>query len=227
MKSSLSLDAPVVCLITRGDATPSNFAEKRSEIAAVVRAAIEAGVTLVQLREKQLPARLVYELACDLAALTRDSATRVLVNDRADIARAAGCDGVQLTAASLPANVVRAAFGGEFLIGVSTHSLEEVLSARDQGADFALFGPIFETPRKDAVQGLAELKKVCNAAAPFPVIAVGGIDMSKFEAVTNAGVSGFAAIRWLNDPETIDDVAHRIDSLWDILKNAKCLVLDD
>jgi thiamine-phosphate pyrophosphorylase len=194
-------ERPGVCLVTRGEATQANFAEKRLEILDAVRAAVDAGLAFVQLREKQLTARLVYELASDAAALTRGSATRMLVNDRADIALAAGCDGVQLTSTSLNAGVVRAAFGTEFVIGVSTHSAQEVAAAREAGADFALFGPVFATPGKDAVKGLDELARVCRDAAPFPVIAIGGIDAGNFASVIDAGAAGFAAIRFLNDAE--------------------------
>lgn len=210
MKSSLSFDTPVVYLISKGDATPSNFSEKRIEITDVVRAAVDAGVSLVQLREKRLPARMVYELACELAALTRDSATRVLVNDRADIARVAGCHGVQLTAASLPADVIRGSFGEEFLIGVSTHSLGEVLAATDQGADFALFGPVFSTPGKVDVQGINELTRVCHAVAPFPVIAIGGVDVDNVPSVLDAGASGVAAIRSLSGVAAVGHVVARL-----------------
>src|SRR5205823_4157417 len=79
------------------------------------------------------------------AANTRGTTTRLLVNDRADIARAAGADGVQLTTRSLPAHIVRRAFGANFLIGVSTHTLAEARAARTDGADFAVFGPLFDT----------------------------------------------------------------------------------
>lgn len=196
-------EPPVVYLITKGEATPDNFDEKRKEILDVVRVAADAGVTFVQLREKQLTARLVYELAVDAAAITRDTGTQVLINDRADIARAAGCDGVQLTSRSLNANVVRAAFGEEFVIGVSAHSLSEIEAARDGGADFALFGPVFETPGKADVHGASGLKNACDAVRPFPVIAIGGIGAGNYRPVIDAGASGFAAIRALSDPHEI------------------------
>lgn len=202
-------ESPAVYVITAGEATPENFGEKKREILDVVGAAVDARVTFVQLREKALSARLVYELAAELAALTRGTATRVLINDRADIARAAGCDGVQLTSASLNASVVREAFGEEFLIGVSTHSLDEVFAARNEGASFALFGPVFATPGKGVGQGLDELKRVCAEVTPFPVIAIGGIDADNCEPVIDAGAWGFAAIRALSDPDAIKGFSRR------------------
>ena len=192
-------DTPAACLITKGDATAANLAEKRREILDVVAAAVEAGLTFVQLREKNLSARLVFELASDAAALTRGTSTRLLVGDRADIALAAGCDGVQLTSNSVPASIVREAFPREFVIGVSTHTIEEVKAAVRDDADFALFGPVFATPGKNNVQGTEVLRVTCEAVAPFPVIAIGGIDANNYASVLTAGASGFAAIRWLND----------------------------
>jgi thiamine-phosphate pyrophosphorylase len=162
-----------------------------------VRAAVEAEVVLLQIREKFLPARVLYELATRAAEITRDSKTRLLVNDRADIARAAGADGVHLTASSLPADVVRRTFGAEFLIGVSTHSLDEARAARDGGADFVVFGPVFETESKrgfGAPQGLDKLRQVVDELRGFPVLAIGGISLENAGACFDAGASGIAAI---------------------------------
>ena len=202
-----AFDTPIVYLITKGEATADNFAEKRRDILDVVRAAVDAGVTFVQLREKKLPARLVYELAADIARLTRGSSTRLLVNDRADIALAAGCDGVQLTSRSLAADIVRKMMPEEFIIGVSTHSIDEVRKAETDGADFAVFGPIFETPGKGNVQGLDALKQACEAVRPFPMIAIGGIDADNYTSVLCAGAAGFAAIRALNDVAQLNAMA--------------------
>ena len=193
------LDTPVIYLITKGEATAENFAEKRKEILERFRVAVESRVSLVQLREKQLPARLVYELAVDAAAITRGTKTRLLVNDRADIAAASGADGVQLTSRSLSTAVVRKAFGSEMIVGVSTHSMNEIKEAAAEGADFAVFGPVFETPGKSEPKCLSTLREACEAVGPFPVIGIGGIDGEKFESVLDAGASGIAAIRWLNE----------------------------
>ena len=199
----IAFEKPAVYLITKGEATAANFAEKRKEILNAVRSSVDAGVTFVQLREKNLTSRLVYELACEAAALTRGSATRLLVNDRADIAFAAGADGVQLTSVSVPASVAREAYGPEFVIGVSAHAIEELKTARDEGADFALFGPVFETPGKGAGKGVDELKRACEAVMSFPVLAIGGVSADNYRSVIDAGAAGFAAIRWLNDVDSL------------------------
>ena len=189
----MRLNLPITYPITSGKATPQTI----SDTLRFVRAAVEAEVVLLQIREKSLPARVLYELATRAAEITRDSKTRLLINDRADIARAAGADGVHLTSQSLPAGVVRNIFGSEFLIGVSTHSLDEARAARDGGADFIVFGPVFETESKrgfGAPQGLDKLRQVADELRGFPVLAIGGVSLENAGACFDAGASGVAAI---------------------------------
>ena len=144
-----------------------------------------------------MSARVLYELTARAAEITRDSETRLLVNDRVDIARAAGADGVHLTAHSLPAEVVREICGPDFLIGVSTHSLAEARAAQVGGADFVVFGPVFETESKRAFgapQGLDKLRELTIALAEFPVLAIGGITRENTASCIAAGASGIARI---------------------------------
>src|SRR5258705_2585955 len=133
---------PLIYLITSGETTGQTTpaAEDFSSVLQLVRAAVVARIDLVQLREKNLSASVLYQLATSAAALTKGSATRLLINDRSDIAAAAGADGVHLTVSSLPADVVRESFGDRFLIGVSTHSIEEASLEHRAGADFTLIG---------------------------------------------------------------------------------------
>jgi thiamine-phosphate pyrophosphorylase len=155
----------------------------------------------------------MFDLAARAAALARGSQTRVLVNDRADVARAARCDGVQLTAQSLEASVVRRSFGEGFLVGVSTHSLAEALAARDGGADFALFGPVFDTPSKRAYGpplGLGALSAAARALAPFPLLAVGGITLDNASDALAAGARGVAAIRLFDDQYRLGEVINSL-----------------
>ena len=157
---------------------------------------------LFQIREKSLSGRVLYDLTARAVEITRGSDTRLLVNDRSDIARAAGADGVHLTSQSLPAYVVRQIYGPEFLIGVSTHSLDEARAAQAGGANFVVFGPVFETASKrefGAPQGLQRLEEVARELRGFPVVAIGGITLDNAAACFNAGASGVAAIRLLND----------------------------
>ena len=198
------LPLPIVYPITSGQATPDD-----PQFLRLVRAAVDAEVPLFQIREKLLSARVLFELVARAAEITHGSKTRLLVNDRSDIARAAGADGVHLTAQSLPVAVVRKTCGAEFLIGVSTHSLMEAQAARDAGADFVVFGPVFETESKrtyGAPQGLEKLREVTRALGEFPVVAIGGITLENFSECFEAGARGVAAIRMLNTAENIDRI---------------------
>jgi thiamine-phosphate pyrophosphorylase len=184
----------------------------------VVRAAVAATIELVQIREKNLSASVLYQLSTSAAAITRGSATKLLVNDRSDIAFAAGADGVHLTTRSLPADVVRKSCGDKFLIGVSTHSLTEATVARDNRADFVVFGPIFETASKSQREygkpvGLRTLAQVAAEVSPFPVLALGGLELSKVAECIQSGAAGVAAIRMFSDPERLGEIANHIHDL--------------
>lgn len=181
----------------------------------MVEAAVAAKVPLFQIREKTMSARVLFELTARAAEITRGSDTRLLVNDRSDIARAAGADGVHLTSKSLPADVVRKTYGPEFLIGVSTHSLDEARAARVGGADFVVFGPVYETESKlefGAPQGLSRLEEVTSELRGFSVVAIGGITLENAGACFKAGASGVAAIRLLNDAERMASIVESIRS---------------
>jgi thiamine-phosphate pyrophosphorylase len=206
---------PITYLITSGATTRDSTVESPEfkRILNLVASAVEAQIDLVQLREKNLTTRALYKLASRAAQLTRGSATRVLVNDRADVARAAGCDGVQLTAQSIEPSVIRAAFGETFLIGSSVHSLEEALAARDGGANFAVFGPVFDTPSKRAYGaplGLELVREAVQKLGPFPLVAIGGIASDNVKDVLRAGARGVAAIRLFHDPATLKRTAAEI-----------------
>ena len=198
----LKVTVPIIYPITSGTATTP-------DILRLVQAAVDAEAPLFQIREKLLSARALYELVVRAVSITRDTHTKLLVNDRVDIARAAGADGVHLTSRSLPSSVVRMTCGPEFLIGVSTHSLAEARAARDGSADFVVFGPVFETESKRAFgppQGLDNLRAVTRTLDEFPVLAIGGITLDNIPACLSAGASGVAAIHMLDTPEKIRNV---------------------
>ena len=167
----------------------------------------------MQIREKNLSTSVLYDLTASAAVITKGSATKLLVNDRADVAFAAGADGVHLTTTSLPTSVVRQAFGDALLIGVSTHSLAEASEARRSGADFVVFGPVFETPAKEKYgepQGLKQLETITSELAPFPVLALGGITIARVSDCIRAGARGIAAIRMLSDPAQLERIVNEI-----------------
>ncbi|HEX5873704.1 MAG TPA: thiamine phosphate synthase [Pyrinomonadaceae bacterium] len=195
---------PIIYPITSGTTTTQTTANDPQfvSILRLVEASVAAKIPLVQIREKALHARVLFELVVRAVEIVRGSETRLLVNDRSDIARAGGADGVHLTGQSLPADVVRRIYGPEFLIGVSTHSLEEARIARIKGADFVVFGPVFETESKRAFgapQGVEKLREVCAELGDFPVIAIGGITLENAKACLRAGASGIAGISLFNE----------------------------
>jgi len=205
----------LIYLITSGrtDETTTPATADFLDILSLVRSAVAAQIDLVQIREKSLSAGVLYELARRAAEITRATSTRLLINDRADIAAASGADGVHLTASSLPTAVVRKTFGDQFLIGASAHSLQEANDARNGGADFAVFGPIFDTASKREYGeplGLKTLERVCSELTPFPILAIGGVSTSNAPDCTAAGARGVAAITMLQQPETLADVATEI-----------------
>ena len=162
----------------------------------VVEECLGAGLRAVQLREKDLEARALLALATPLRELTRHHAARLLINDRADVAMAVAADGVQRTHTSLPVAALRGITPPGFLIGASAHSTAEVTEAAAQGADFVVFGPVYDTPSKrryGAPQGLAALEAAAAATAR-PVVAVGGITPARVPEVLATGAAGVAVI---------------------------------
>lgn len=165
--------------------------------AAVMRMA-RLGLPAFQWREKDLSALANFDLLCRAATFFKGSgaATRLLVSDRVDIAAALGI-GVHLPEEGLPVRTARALLAGSGPIGRSTHSVDMALRAKEAGADFVTFGPIFETESKKGYgppQGLDALRAVTAAAGSFPVIAIGGITIDRAPACMEAGAAGVAAI---------------------------------
>ena len=163
---------------------------RQGDVVRCAEQALSQGVDLIQIREKDLSTRELLMLTCRIRDLAAGTTTRVLVNDRLDVALAAGIDGVHLPANSLPAGRVRPLVS---ILGVSTHCLEEAIDAERARVDFVIFGPVFETPGKRAV-GVEALRRVTSAVR-VPVLAIGGIQPSNADLVMQAGAAGFAAIR--------------------------------
>jgi thiamine-phosphate pyrophosphorylase len=175
------------------------------DLVEVVTAALDAGLPAVQLREKDLPGRPLLALAEALRAATTRAGALLIVNDRIDVAIAAGADGVHLGGGSVPVEVARRLLPPGALVGVSTHAPAEAAAAA--GADFVFFGPVYATPSKAAFgppQGVARLAEAVAAAA-VPVLAIGGITMHEVAAARAAGAAGVAVIRAIlgaSDPAT-------------------------
>jgi len=182
-------------------------------LADCVAAAIGAGVDWVQIREKDLPARSL--LAHTVAAVEharRGGGTRVMVNDRLDVALAAKADGVHLGTNSMRADLVRRLAPPGFAVGVSCHSLAEARAAQAAGADYLLLGPIFATPSKLAYGpplGLGLLRDV-SAQVSLPVFALGGITLALAAACRQNGAAGIAGIRIFQECESMADLVVRL-----------------
>ncbi len=187
----------------------------------IIRRAAAAGVDWIQLREKDLSAHSLAELARGAVAAAHASSTRILINDRLDVALAAGAAGVHLGEESLPvAEVVRwrGASGrapGSFLLGVSCHSRAAAVEAERGGADYIVFGPVFETPSKAGFgppQGLERLTEVCRNVR-IPVLAIGGVTLENAAACLDTGAAGLAAIRLFQEAPDLSSLVNRLRSL--------------
>jgi thiamine-phosphate pyrophosphorylase len=162
----------------------------------LVEQAVRGGLRAVQVRERDLATQELLGLIRELCATMHGQDGRVLINDRVDLALALDADGVHLRADSLPVAVTRRLLGADRLIGVSTHSTDEVVRAESDGADFAVLGPIYETPSKRqygkpiGLRPLEEASRRCR----IPVFAIGGITVARVDEVRRAGAYGVAAV---------------------------------
>lgn len=180
--------------------------------AALIDTAIGAsrrGAHVVQVRERDLADAALLALVRDIVTGVRNSGTTVLVNDRADVALAAGASGVHLRGDAPPASRVRAAFGaaggpragapGRLVIGRSVHTIAEIDAAVADGAcDYLMFGTVFASagkPPGHPVAGLEGLAEACRRSA-VPVIAIGGMSAEREAGVARAGAAGLAAVGW-------------------------------
>ena len=185
-----------------------------------IAAAATAGVDWIQVREKDLPGKELAQLTQDALRRAANSRTRILVNDRLDVALAMRVDGVHLGEKSLPLEEARRLANGfrrkeDFLIGVSCHSLESAKEAEQGGADYLFFGPVFVTPAKAAYgapQGIDRLAEVCRTVS-IPVLAIGGITLNNVAECLSAGASGIAAIRLFQDAADLATVVRSLRRL--------------
>ncbi|HEY7546063.1 MAG TPA: thiamine phosphate synthase [Blastocatellia bacterium] len=200
---------PLIYLITDRSLLRANCS--LSALVSFLDRAFEAGVDMVQIRERDLSAKDLFLLARRVARSARSHNARLLINDRADIAASLGA-GVHLTTRSMKAEAVRGAFGKDMLIGVSTHSMKEALEAESGGADFIVFGPVFETVSKKIYGppvGLDALSEVALRLT-IPVLALGGINLDNFKSALDRGARGVAAISLFADARDLKAVVQAI-----------------
>jgi thiamine-phosphate pyrophosphorylase len=195
---------PLIYLISDGSITNGNYEKRSADLLELIDAAVRFRIPLVQIREKDLSGRHLFDLASVAVRKTGGSATRLLINDRLDVALASGADGVQLTSNSFSPDAVRQVAPDGFVVGVSTHSTDEIQRAKATRADFAVYGPIYETPGKGSATGLNKLGEIVRTTDQFPVLALGGVDYTNYRDVLNTGAAGLAAIRFLNDAANLE-----------------------
>ena len=177
----------------------------------VVTTALEGGARLIQLREKDLSTRELYQLAHNLIPLFTLHQAHWLINDRIDLVLALDAPGVHLRTSSLPTGIARQLLGPDRLIGVSTHSQEEVLRAEGEGADFVVLGPVFDTPSKRMYGrplGLQVLENTCRATR-LPVYAIGGITPEHVPDLQSLGAYGVAVISSILQAPNIQDATKK------------------
>jgi thiamine-phosphate pyrophosphorylase len=168
----------------------------------LLRAALNGGVDIVQLREKELPRREVELAALTFRRLCDTYSALFVVNDDPDLARACNADGVHVGQDDMAASEVRAALGPDAIVGLSTHSEEQLAAAAEQPVDYVSVGPIWETPTKAGrpAVGLGLIRHAA-ANAPHPFFAIGGINTSNATQVVDAGAQRMCVVRAVRDAE--------------------------
>jgi thiamine-phosphate pyrophosphorylase len=174
----------------------------------------DGGATLVQLREKQMPALEFYEQAKAAVAVASRRGVRLIINDRVDVALAVGAGGVHLGQDDMPPDAARKLLGPDAVIGFSTHNVTQAIEGSKLSIDYLAIGPIFATTTKtDAspVLGLDGLRAVRQAIGGFPLVAIGGITRANAREVVHAGADAVAVISAvLSDPERIAEATRRL-----------------
>ena len=180
------------------------------DLLAFIERSAAARVDYIQIREKDLDTRKLLDLVRAAVELVRSSTTRILVNDRVDVALAAGAHGAHLRSGSIAAAEWRQVLPEAFLLARSCHEPEEVRGAQD--ADFLVFGPVFASPGKSPAQGLAALRKAAELSS-VPVLALGGISEANADECIRHGAAGIAGIRMFQQPALLRERAAAVKIL--------------
>ncbi len=168
---------------------------------------IEGGATLIQLREKNASPIDFYKSAKEAIRISKNTKTKIIINDRVDLAMAINADGVHLGQNDLPPKKARELLGEDAVIGFSTHNEKQAMAALDLPIDYIAIGPIFKTETKkdaDKTLGIEGLKRIRKAIGDFPLVAIGGINYKNFQQVLDAGANSVAIINGiLSEPTRI------------------------
>jgi len=181
-----------------------------------VAEAIEGGVTLIQLREKEVSSREFYQIALKVKDLAHSRGVPLLINDRLDIALAVNADGLHIGQEDLPLKVARKLLGPDKIIGLSVSNLEDAVQGEKEGADYLGAGAVYPTTSKDVSEspiGPDGLKKIKDAVS-IPVVGIGGINLFNIEEVKRTGVDGVAVISAIMGAPDIKDAARKLADAW-------------
>jgi thiamine-phosphate diphosphorylase len=192
------LDRPIICLVTdrrRLVGGDDRFAAARASLAELARHAVSAGVDLIQIRERDLQTAQLVDVVGDLADIARGSPTRVVVNDRPDVALACRAGGVHLRSDSIPPAAARSVAGPGLLIGRSVHTIDEAVE-HQSAVDYLIAGTVFPTaskPTAECLLGEDGLSRIIEAVS-VPVLAIGGVTVGRAARIAVTGASGVAGI---------------------------------
>lgn len=174
-------------------------------LVSILQGVLTVGTPAIQLRERDLSAKDLLALARNVQTFTTERGSQLVVNDRIDVALSLDGVGVHLRSNSLPVAVARRLLGPRRLLGVSAHSMDEAVQAEANGADYVVFGPLYETPSKQAFGpplGLSKLEAVCRVVH-VPIIGIGGVTVDRARDVRRAGAFGVAVITAILGAEDI------------------------
>ncbi len=189
----------------------------------VVLDAVRAGVSCVQLREKQLPTRAFLKKALDLMAILKPAKIPLIINDRVDIALASGADGVHLGQSDMPYAHARRLMGSDAIIGLSVETWADVEEAEKLNVDYLGVSPVFSTPTKTdtkAPWGLDGLEKI-REFSRHPLVAIGGIHAANAEDLITAGANGLAVVSAICSALDVFEAARRLVQIFDICNKEK------
>ncbi|RYL93994.1 thiamine phosphate synthase [Sporolactobacillus sp. THM19-2] len=180
-----------------------------------VEEALRGGVTLLQLREKTASSRTMFEVACKLNSLADRYHVPLIINDRVDIALAAGADGVHVGQEDLPADKVRQLVGSEKIVGVSASTVAEAIRAEKDGADYIGAGSLFPTRSKsDATRVSADVLHAIRQAVGLPIVGIGGIDRSTLNQIDPNDIDGVAVISAIWSQDDTLNAARALRDQW-------------
>ena len=178
----------------------------------LLRRVLTVAAPAIQLRERDLSAKELVTLAREVQAVTDSCRSQLLINDRIDVALALDGIGVHLRSNSLPVPVARQLLGADRLLGISVHWVEEAVQAESQGADYVVFGPIYETPSKQAIGpplGIHTLEKACGLIR-IPIIGIGGVTAVRAREMRQAGAFGVAVITAILGAEDVESATREL-----------------